>query len=201
MGGFLTGTTQSGTPPETAQQTKDISNLFGNYLTGRTPGTENPYNRFTSQAIQNIVGPGFSPELFSRSIMDSLVSPADATKGLFASLQPFEERASNEAAANIMESYGTTGGRFGRNSADAAIRARGEVANQFEKTRQEGLLKAADTRNAAVGQLLQAILGAQGVGTEQLGQMLSFFKPGEPIYQQSPWPGLMSTAMMAAAMA
>jgi hypothetical protein len=202
MSGVFGGSTKSGTPRETQGLASNLARQLQSYTTGQpmltdkagqTTYAENPYGRYTSAAIGNIMGPGFDPSILGSTATDVLQNPADATKGLFASLAPFEQRAADEAAAGVREGMGTLGTRFSRNTMDAEGRARGEVANQFEKTRQEGLLKANDQRIAALAQMFQTMLGGEQIGTQQLGQILGFANPGAPIVQQGIGPGLLST--------
>jgi hypothetical protein len=103
--------------------------------------------------------------------------PADRLRGLFAALQPFEERTTNEAVEGVRGSFGRLGGRFSRNLLDAENRARGELAGSFARSREQSLIEAEGQQIQALATVLQSLLGARG-------QTLQFFQPGAPNFRE-----------------
>lgn len=105
-----------------------------------------------------------------------LAGPEEATRGLFSALEPFEQRETERQVAGLREAFGTAGGRFSRNLLGGESMLRGELANQFNLARQQGLLGAEQNRIAALNALLsgeqigtQGLLGAAGLQQEGLG--------------------------------
>ena len=120
---------------------------------------------------------GFGPDVTGQAAERLLVDPADRLMGLFAALEPFERRQTDEAVAGVRSGFGRLGGRFSRNVVDAESRTRGELAGQFARTREESLLEAQGQQGQLLASLLQALLGARG-------QTLDFFRPGAPNFRE-----------------
>lgn len=120
---------------------------------------------------------GFGPDQTGEAISRLLVDPADRLMGLFAALEPFERRQTEEAVAGVRGGFGRLGGRFSSNLINAESRTRGELAGQFARSREESLLEAQGQQGQLLAQLLQALLGARG-------QTLDFFRPGQPNFRE-----------------
>lgn len=122
---------------------------------------------------------GFDADsLMTGAVAERLLrDPRDRLRGLFAALEPFERRQTEESVAGLRSGLGRVGARFGRSAADAEIRQRGELANQFARTRQEGILQAEGMQAEVLGQILQALLTGRG-------QTLQFLQPGAPNFRE-----------------
>lgn len=106
-----------------------------------------------------------------------LRDPRDRLRGLFAAMEPFERRQTEEAVAGVRSGLGRLGARFGRSAEDAEIRTRGELADRFARTRQEGILQAEGLQANALGMILNALLQGRG-------QTLGFLQPGAPNFRE-----------------
>lgn len=106
-----------------------------------------------------------------------LENPADRLRGLFASLEPFERRQTDEAVAGVRSGFGRLGGRFSRGVGEAEARTRGELASNFARVREQSLIDVQGQQANTLGMLLQALLGARG-------QTLDFFRPGAPNFRE-----------------
>jgi hypothetical protein len=161
----LFGGEVSGTPIETRAGT---TRLADDLLSG---------GRVTAGATRGALG--FGPEGIGieAAVQRLLADPADRLQGLFAALEPFERRQTNEAIAQTRGSFGRLGGRFSENILEGEARTQGELGAQFARTRQEALLTAQGQQQQALATILQGLLGARG-------QTLDFFAPGAPNFQQ-----------------
>ena len=164
MSDLLFGGEVSGTPLETRGGTKQIGKELLSGKGGRL-------------AASSRGALGFGPDDLSDTTSRLLVDPADRLMGLFAALEPFETRQTEEAVAGVRGGFGRLGGRFSSNLVDAEARTRGELAGQFARTREESILEATSQQGQLLAQLLQALLGARG-------QTLDFFRPGAPNFRE-----------------
>lgn len=106
-----------------------------------------------------------------------LRNPRDRLRGLFAAMEPFEARQTEEQVAGLRSGLGRLGARFGRSGAESEERLRGELGNQFARTRQEGILEAEGLQAQTLAQILQALLTGRG-------QTLGFLQPGAPNFRE-----------------
>lgn len=106
-----------------------------------------------------------------------LRDPRDRLRGLFAAMEPFEARQTEEQVAGLRSGLGRLGARFGRSGMESEERLRGELGNQFARTRQEGILEAEGMQANTLAQVLQALLTGRG-------QTLSFLQPGAPNFRE-----------------
>ncbi len=165
MTDFLLGGEKSGTPIETRAGTAQIGQ---DLLTGG--------GRLQNQSAVGTLG--FDPTLDIESAVRRLLTdPADNLRGLFAALEPFEKRTTDEAVEGVRGSFGRLGGRFSPQLLDAESRTRGELAGRFAETREKSILEASGQQNQLLGLLLQSLLQGRG-------QVLDFFRPGSPLFQQ-----------------
>lgn len=166
MSDTLFGGEVSGTPLETRTHTRRLADELVSGQGGRLAAS-------ARGAI------GFSPENLGLELVasDLLIDPRNRLAGLFAALEPFERRQTEEAVSGVRSGFGRFGARFSRNAADAEARTRGELGARFARTRQEALLQADAQRSQSLGLLLQALLGARG-------QTLNFFQPGAPNFRE-----------------
>lgn len=189
---------RSGTPVETRSGTEAAGRGLGDVFRGPRGrpadfdqvvsriGT--PLQRLGSQAQMNLLG--FDPRMLNigEAAEGILADPASRTEGLFASLEPFEERQRERALATTRESFGTAGGRFSRNLLEAQTEQQGELARQFRRSREQALLEAQGQRIQGMDAVSRALLaaGQQGsqMGLEGLRQLLTFFQPGAPVIEQ-----------------
>lgn len=162
----LFGREVSGTPIETRGGTSQIANEL---LTGQ--------GRILSGATQQAIGFGPGGVGIEQAVMRLLADPGDRLQGLFASLEPFERRQTNQAIESTRGSFGRLGGRFSTNILEAESRVQGELGAQFARTREEALLTAQGQQSQALAVILNALLGARG-------QTLDFFAPGAPNFQE-----------------
>ncbi len=165
MGDTLFGGEKSGTPIETRAGTSQIAN---DLLSG---------GRLTADATRGALGFGPNNVGIEAAVMRLLADPADRLQGLFAALEPFERRQTNQAIADTRGSFGRLGGRFSTNILEGEARTQGELGAQFARTRQEALLQAQGQQSQALAVILQGLLGARG-------QTLDFFAPGAPNFQE-----------------
>ncbi len=165
MGDTLFGGEKSGTPIETRAGTQQLA---GDLLSG---------GRVTAGATRGALGFGPNTPGIEAAVMRLLADPGDRLQGLFAALEPFERRQTNEAIAQTRGSFGRLGGRFSENILEGEARTQGEVRNQFMRSREEALLQAQGQQSQALAVILQGLLGARG-------QTLDFFAPGAPNFQE-----------------
>lgn len=165
MGDTLFGGEKSGTPIETRAGTTQIA---GDLLSG---------GRLTADATRGALGFGPQGVGIEDAVRRLLADPADRLQGLFAALEPFERRQTNQAIADTRGSFGRLGGRFSTNILEGEARTQGELGAQFARTRQEALLQAQGQQSQALAVILQGLLGARG-------QTLDFFAPGAPNFQE-----------------
>ncbi len=162
--------------------------LFGGEVSGTPIETREGTGRFASEllsggtrlqqgAAQGALGFGPQGVGIEEAVMRLLADPADRLRGLFASLEPFEQRTTQEAVQGTRASFGRLGGRFSRNILEGEARTRGELGSQFARARQEALLTAQGQQQQSLATILQALLGARG-------QTLQFFQPGAPNFQE-----------------
>lgn len=175
MASTLFGGEMSGTPIETRGGTSAISEslLRGG---GRLATASRGSLGFTPGSV----GTGAAAERLLRD-------PRDRLRGLFAAMVPFERRQTEESVAGLRSGLGRLGSRFGRSAEDAEIRQRGELSNQFARTRQEGILEAEQFQMQSLAQILQALLTGRG-------QTLDFFQPGAPNFREGILPELIQAA-------
>jgi hypothetical protein len=102
--------------------------------------------------------------LLGGTAQDLLADPASRTQGLFKSLEPFERRQTEQQVAGFRELAGTTGGRFSRNLFQGEGQLRGEIADQFLRTRQEGLMAANQQRMQALMAIISPLLQGNQAG-------------------------------------
>lgn len=165
MSDLLTGGEISGTPIETRGGTAALGQDL------LSPG-----GRLQRQATTGAIG--FDPTADIESAVQRLLTdPADNLRGLFAALQPFEERAVERTRAGTRGSFGQLGARFSRNLLDAESRAVGELEGNFARSREQSVLEAGGQQSQLIQGLLQAILGSRG-------QTLDFFQPGAPSFRE-----------------
>jgi len=188
VGKTLFGQERSGTPLETRGATGQLGSLLQNFLQGGGQG-QMPFQRQGADSLMSLLG--FDPTgggLLQGAVGQSLTNPADRTSGLFAALQPFEDRTTNRAVADLREQFSGTGNRFNTNLLTAEGDLRSRLGEGFAKNRAESLLTAQGQQNQAIGQLLQGILGGQGImsGEHQnfLNNLFSFLQPGAANWQQ-----------------
>ena len=162
----LFGGEVSGTPIETRGGTTQFANEL---LTGGS--------RLQQGAAQGALGFGPQGVGIEDAVRRLLADPSDRLQGLFAALEPFERRTTNEAIATTRGSFGRLGGRFSTNILEGEARTQGELGAQFARTREEALLQAQGQQSQALAVILQALLGARG-------QTLDFFAPGAPNFQE-----------------
>jgi len=163
----LFGGEKSGTPIETRRGTQELAQE----LTGGGPG------RIQSGSARQALGFGPQGVGIEAAVQRLLADPADRLQGLFAALEPFERRTTNEAIEETRGSFGRLGGRFSRNLLEGQARTQGELGAQFARARQEALLTAQGQQQQSLATILQALLGARG-------QTLQFFQPGAPNFQE-----------------
>ncbi len=180
MSGILFGQEISGTPIETRGGTEQIA---GDLLSGG--------GRLQQGTATGTLG--FDPTSdIGAAVMRLLADPADRLQGLFAALEPFEERQREEAVAGTRGAFGRLGGRFSRNLLEGEARTRGEVAGQQTRVRQESILEAGGQQQELIATLLSALLQGRG-------QTLGFFQPGQPQFQQGLLGDLIAAGGIAAA--
>ncbi len=167
MPDLLFGKEVSGTPIETRGGTVQISNE----LLGRGGG------RILAGATQDAIGFGPGNVGIEDAVRRLLADPGDRLEGLFASLEPFEKRTTEQAIESTRGSFGRLGGRFSTNILEGESRVQGELGAQFARARQEALLTAQGQQSQALAVILQGLLGARG-------QTLDFFQPGAPNFQE-----------------
>lgn len=165
MGDLLFGGEVSGTPLETRGGTKALGK---DLLTG---------GRLAAGASFGATGIDPTQLGFGAVAQRLLTDPADRLRGLFASLEPFERRQTDEAVAGVRSGFGRLGGRFSRGVGEAEARTRGELAGNFARTREQSLIDVQGQQATTLGMLLQALLGARG-------QTLDFFRPGAPNFRE-----------------
>lgn len=180
MGDFLLGHETSGTPLETRGGTSRIAGELLRMLSGQETGL----GRLATESAMNNLG--FDPAVLGieGAARRALEDPASSTRGYFASLEPFERRQVDQNVAGLRGSFGQLGGRFSRNASEAEALLRGELANQFTRTRQEGLLAANAQQQDFLGNLLALLQGSQQNALAERDQILRFFAPGAPGYQE-----------------
>lgn len=199
MGATLFGGEKSGTPVETRGGTADLAQLFQSFLQSGNPfGMGNEFGRLATESMVNMLGFDPSQLGLGDAAAELLLDPADRVSGLFSSMVPFEAAETDRQISGLRGSFGSMGGRFSRNLADAEVRGRGELAAQFGRNREQALLQAA-------GQRLQALMGVggmmQGARSQAFNEqfapfqlMSQFLQPGAPIIQQGALGGLLGTA-------
>lgn len=153
----------------------------------------------TSDAWINMLGFDPAEMGLDETAMSLLRDPADQTAGLFASMRPFEEEQTNESILGLRNALGAMGGRFSRNLLDAEVDMRGELGNQFARSRQEALLGANAQRSQALQHIMASVLGARGQAFQESfapwQSTLDFFRPGGPIQQEGALPGLVGAGL------
>ncbi|KKN88075.1 hypothetical protein LCGC14_0251470 [marine sediment metagenome] len=182
MSDVLFGGEVSGTPIETREGTGQLATDLLSPSGGRLQ------RGATTGAL------GFDPsmtgvEAASRRL---LADPTDRLRGLFAALEPFEERQTEEAVAGVRGGFGRLGGRFSENLLEAETQTRGELAGQFARSREQSVLEAGGQQTQLIGLLLNALLQGRG-------QTLDFFAPGGPNFQEGILADLIGAAGAAAA--
>lgn len=190
--------TTSGTPLETRGAAgaagQSIADLFGGNpqaLQQVISAIGTPLQRLGTQSASNLFGnvdlQGVASQL--------LASPADQTKGLFAALQPFEQRTLDQSVAQLQQTFGSQGGRFSNNLLNAQNQLVTQLNQGFEQTRAQNLLQAQSNQGAAFGDILGSILNQQNISqqgaVQTLGMLLNFIQPGAPVIQQGLLPGLL----------
>lgn len=192
MGDTLMGKEVSGTPLETRRGTTQFADFLQGILTGnagnRVTDVTAPFQRLTTDALMTMfLDPQLGP------MLDELLrTPAESTAGLFSAMEPFERRTMDEAVAGTRNLFGSMGGRFSRNVADAESQVRGEVAGNFARTREEALLAANQQRLGGVLGILDAAQRNAQMSLAPLDLMSRFFQPGAPQFQPGILPGLIS---------
>jgi hypothetical protein len=197
----------SGTPQETRGAASNAGNMFGQMFRGGNfdsimANLGGSMSRNATAAQMAMLG--FDPSILNLGgvAQDLLVDPADATSGLFAAMQPFEARTMAENVAGIRGSLGSLGGRFSRNLVEGEGQLRGEIANQFAKTREESLLAANAQRSnnyGMINQLLQSAANSGNANTLQaLQTILGYIQPGAPAYGPSPLSQLINLGTLGA---
>ncbi len=166
MSDLLFGGEVSGTPIETRGGTSRISQE----LQGRG-------GRILSGATEAAIGFGPGNVGIEDAVRRLLADPGDRLEGLFASLEPFEQRQTNQAIESTRGSFGRLGGRFSTNILEGESRVQGELGAQFARARQEALLTAQGQQSQALAVILNGLLGARG-------QTLDFFQPGAPNFRE-----------------
>lgn len=166
MGQTLFGGEVSGTPLETRGGTKAVA---GDIL--------NPTGRLVAGASSSALGldPRFLDLAGAAGRM--LEDPGSRLRGLFASMEPFERRSTEEAVEGVRGGFGRLGGRFSRNVGEAEARTRGELAGNFARSREQSLIEAQGQQTNTLATILQALLGGRG-------QTLDFFRPGAPNFRE-----------------
>lgn len=166
MGQTLFGGEVSGTPIETRAGTRAIG---GDLL--------NPTGRLVAGASSSALG--LDPKFLDLAGAAGrlLEDPGSRLRGLFASMEPFERRTTEEAVEGVRGGFGRLGGRFSRNVLEAEGRTRGELAGNFARSREQSLIDAEGQQISAMANILQALLGARG-------QTLDFFRPGAPNFRE-----------------
>lgn len=184
MSDILFGGEKSGTPLETRAGTGQMANLFSNRMRqgAGTLGAESFANMFGISPGEAGVGD---------IIKQMLTNPANRLEGLFSAMEPFERRQTNQAVSGVRNMFGTAGGRFSRNLGEAEAQTRGELSNQFARTRQEGILGAQGQQANFLAQLFQL---ANQAGLGEMDTMARFFQPGAPVYTEGLIPGLIGAA-------
>lgn len=180
MSGTLFGQEKSGTPLETRRGTEFVGADLIKRLSGPGGGT----GRLVTDARTSALG--FDPAILNMisAAASSISDPRDRTRGLFAALEPFERRQTDEARADLRGGFGRLGGRFGRNRDMAEAQLISSLNEGFARTREQALLQAQEQRNNALAALMQASIQGRALGVEELGQILQFFRPGEPNFQE-----------------
>lgn len=166
MSTTLFGGEVSGTPIETRAATAGVARDLFSSSGGRLAASSRGALGFSPTDV----GTGAAA---SRLLRD----PRDRLRGLFAALEPFERRQTEEAVAGVRSGLGRLGGRFGRSAEDAEIRTRGELADRFARTRQQGILEAESMQAQTLGAILNALLQGRG-------QTLGFLQPGAPNFRE-----------------
>lgn len=199
MGDTLFGGVESGTPLETRGGTEALASMYQNMLQGGdASGFNNMLQMFQGgsqgmgQSFENLFGISQGAAGVPQAVQSLLASPADRTRGLFASMRPFENRQMNEAVSGTRGMFGTAGARFSRNLGTAEAQTRGEMANQFGRARQEGLLTAQAQQGDFLAQLMQLANQSQQTGLQGLDAMSRFLAPGAPVYREGMLPGLLA---------
>lgn len=194
MGDTLFGGEKSGTPVETRGATKDLARLYQGLMSGGTQGMMDFFQGQSGNAFGSMFGITPDRAGVADAVQGGLTSPADRMRGLFAAMRPFEDRQVNQAVAGTRNMFGTAGGRFSRNLQGAEAQTRGELANQFARSRQEGLLSAQAQQSNFLAQLMGLANQSAGQGLQGMGLMNQFMQPGAPVYTQGILPGLISAA-------
>jgi hypothetical protein len=196
MADTLFGGTKSGTPIETRGGTSQLADFW------KTMMDQNQVNdffgRLTSEAMMNQFGFDPSSLGLEDAMTRALADPRDATAGLFSAMQPFEAQETDRQISGLRGAFGTMGGRFSKNLLSAEGQARGELAGQFGRNREQALLGAQTTQNNALATILQAASqGRQQAFNETMmpwQMMQSFFQPGAPIHTGGILPGILQLA-------
>lgn len=185
VGRTLFGQERSGTPMETRGATSQLGSLLQQFM----QGGQMPFQRGGTDSLMNLLG--FDPTgggMLQGAVGQSLTNPADRTSGLFAAMQPFEDRFTDRAMADLNEQFSGTGNRFNTNLLNARTDLSGRLGETFARSREQALMQAQGLQNQAIGQMLQGILGGQGqLGQEHmnfLNNLFGFLAPGRPNWQQ-----------------
>ena len=173
MGDTLFGTERSGTPIETRAGVQATGNSLQQSV---QRGEFDPFSRSRMEAIMSVLG--FDPAGIGLqdAATRSLADPRDRTAGLFAALEPFEER----QRENLRQSQSAIGGRFGRNAVFGEAVLSGELA----RSREQSLLEADAQQTQAMSVLFNALLGGGQLGQQGVDALLRFFTPGTPNFQE-----------------
>lgn len=193
MSDTLFGSVESGTPLETRAGASQMASFLQSVLSGNTDRL-NPFQRLGAQSFSNLFGVTPGDVGVSGVVTDLLRDPSSHTSDMFAAMRPFENRQTKEAVAGTRAMFGTAGGRFSRNAADAEARVRGELADQFGLNRQQALLQAQQQR----GNFLANLFGLAGQN-QQMSMMplqlaAQFMQPGAPVVREGLLPGIISAA-------
>lgn len=173
MGSALFGGEVSGTPIETRGGTAATGDALQGAV-GR--GDFDPFSRSRMEAIMSLLGFNPADIGLGDAASRSLVDPRDRTAGLFAALEPFEER----QRENLRQSQSATGGRFGR----SAVFGEAVLSGELARSREQSLLEADAQQTQALSVLFNALLGGGQLGQEGVNALLRFFQPGSPNFQE-----------------
>lgn len=197
FGGFKTPPQQSGSPLETRGAIGDLAGIlqqsFGRALDPKKAlfqdlrsgaqqfGQSRISSPFQRMASELSLSTGFSPEQFNPALMRALIDPASQASALTRTLEPFEQRQTEQSVAGLRSGLGTLGGRFSRNALEAESQLRGELSNQFARNRAQAVMDAQGQQAQLLSQIIPAAM--QTSLQAQLGPLSflgSFLQPGAP---------------------
>ena len=195
MSELLLGGQKSGTPLETQGGARDFAGFLQNLIRGgggdALKGITDPFTRLINDALMASLGGSSQNAVIS----DLLADPADRTRGLFASMVPFEAEETERQVSGVRNIFGTAGGRFSRNVATAEASTRGRLGAEFQRGRQGALLEANAQRGGVLANLMQHGLQRAQLALTPLQLMAQFFQPGAPVQTQGILPGLLSAGI------